>query len=208
MTHASSGSGGRASSAFASGRRGRACPRPNHMMQSLTERIRAGLILALQRCKQGKTTQASESHPGRPARRFPGHRRVRNSLRIRCSRLPNLAIADQGGSAALRRGALRAALWLEAPLARARQLDAPSRLTKVAHPRFRIIRRRPEPVESATRRLRRWPAATPDRTRPRVAGCRQLSGMGTFRYGIMAAWLSTRAGRTQSTDTSKTRATP
>jgi len=38
--------------------------------------------------------------------------------------------------AALRRGALRAALWLEAPLARARQLDAPSRLAKPAHPAF------------------------------------------------------------------------
>jgi len=49
-------------------------------------------------------------------------------------------------------------------------------LTGVAHPRFPIIRRRPEPVESAARRLRRWPAATPDRTRPRVAGPWQLSG--------------------------------
>jgi hypothetical protein len=33
---------------------------------------------------------------------------------------PNLAVLDQGGSATLRRSAARAALWLEAPLARAR----------------------------------------------------------------------------------------
>ena len=49
-------------------------------------------------------------------------------------------------------------------------------MIRLAYPRFPIIRRRPEPVEGALRRLRRWPAATPDRTRPRVAGLWQLSG--------------------------------
>jgi hypothetical protein len=42
----------------------------------------------------------------------------------------------QGGSAALRRP--RRALALGAPRARARQLDSPSRLIGVAHPRFRL----------------------------------------------------------------------
>ena len=105
-------------------------------------------------------------------------------------------------------GALRAALWLEAPLARARQLDAPSRLTKVAHPRFGLsgVDRNP----SRGLRVAYGDGLRPLPTEPGRESPvgRQLSGMGTFRYGIMAAWLSTRAGRTQSTDTSKTRATP
>jgi hypothetical protein len=49
--------------------------------------------------------------------------------------------------ASLRRAA-RAALWLEVPRARARQLDAAYQLIRVAHPRFPIVWRRPEPVES------------------------------------------------------------
>jgi hypothetical protein len=53
----------------------------------------------------------------------------------------------------------------------------------VAHPGFLILRPRPEPVESAPRRLRRWPSATPYRTRPRVAGLSGYRDDGTI-------WLS------------------
>jgi hypothetical protein len=47
-------------------------------------------------------------------------------------------------------GASRAALWLEAPLARARRnYQRRSHLLRWLIPAFLIIRRRPEPVESA-----------------------------------------------------------
>jgi hypothetical protein len=75
---------------------------------------------------------------------------------------------------------LRAALWLGAPLARARQAARRMLVIQLAHPRFPIFRRRPEPVEGATRRLRRWPAATLDRT-GRKTPAWQLSGMGRHR---------------------------
>jgi hypothetical protein len=72
---------------------------------------------------------------------------------LRPLHLRPLHLRPQGGSAALRRdGASRAALWLEAPRARARQLGSVSRIARLAHPRLPIFRRRPEPVESASRR--------------------------------------------------------
>jgi hypothetical protein len=76
---------------------------------------------------------------------------------------------DQGGSAAAR-SAPRAGL--EAPLARSRPLSAPSRLLKWLIPAFPSIRRRPEPVESATRccaKGRRPPSTEPARESPVLA---------------------------------------
>jgi hypothetical protein len=51
-------------------------------------------------------------------------------------------------------------------------------LTNARRPQSLSVRRRPDPVESArsARAAARWPPATLDRTRPRVAGQRQLSG--------------------------------
>ena len=81
------------------------------------------------------------------------------------------------GSAALRRdGAARAALWLEAPRARARQLGAVSPFLSWLIPasQFSGVARNPS---RALRVATRWPAATPDRTRPRVAGSGSYRGM-------------------------------
>jgi hypothetical protein len=73
-------------------------------------------------------------------------------------------------------GAARAALWLEAPRARERQIDAACRLSRwlIPAPRLSGVARNPS---RALRVATRWPAATLDRTRPRVAGHWQLQGM-------------------------------
>ena len=63
-------------------------------------------------------------------------------------------------------GAARAALWLEAPRARARSDVRANCICSGGSSRLPHF-----PASAGTRRERSaWPAATPDRTRPRVAG--------------------------------------
>jgi hypothetical protein len=160
---------------------------------------RSKRLIALGRRKsEPPVSPRAAEHPvlsaqSRPKRRHPRPCSRRRAGRVASSghrdrtpqqayALPNCALprikAPALRSATTALPALRSVLV--GPLARARRCQRAVRPDCLGWliPGFPIIRRRPEPVESATRRLRRWPAATPDRTRPRVAGCRQLSGMG------------------------------
>jgi hypothetical protein len=98
-----------------------------------------------------------------PERAFDGNRDGNGvtSAPPRASAWP--CASHQGGYAALRRkSAARAALWLEAPRARARSDVRANCICSGGSSRLPIVRRQPEPVESAMRRPRRWPSATPD----------------------------------------------
>ena len=103
------------------------------------------------------------------------YRQIRGKVEIACDDLGpqtlknivepmrawRVRLGGQGGFAALRRSALRAALRLEAPLARARQLDAACRLIRWPIPASRLsgVARNPS---RALRVAARWPPATLD----------------------------------------------